>query len=285
MKTKTIILSLSLLIAILALFAAGSGALIYGTGTQSTFSTLRGETVTLQGHGLYRLDTISYAGQAIGQDWVTLVMGIPLLFVGMFLTWKNSLRGRLVLTGALGYFLYTYTSLAFLLAYNEYFLIYVVLFSASLFAFILAISSLHPEELIHKISTRFPRKSTIAYLLFIALFLTVAWVSKIVTGLATHTPPAGLEAYSTLVIQAMDLGIIVPASVVTAILLRLKRPWGYTLASVLLIKGVLMGVALIAMIIGMVIAGVTVDPVQSACFCLISIIGSFLTVRMLRNVE
>jgi hypothetical protein len=284
MKTKTIILSLSLLIAILALFAAGSGVLIQGSGPQSTFTTLRGETVTIQGHGLYRLDTINYASQAIGQDWVTLVMGVPLLFVGMFLTWKDSLRGRLVLTGALAYFLYTYTSMAFLLEYNEFFLIYVVLFSASLFAFILAISSLHPEELIRRISARYPRKSAIVYLLFIALFLTVAWVGKIVTGLATHTPPVGLEAYSTLVIQAMDLGIIVPASMVTAILLWQKRPWGYTLVSVLLIKGVLMGVALVAMIIGMVMAHVPVDPIQSACFCLIPIIGSWLTIRMLQSV-
>jgi hypothetical protein len=98
-------------------------------------------------------------------------------------------------------------------------------------------------------------------------------------------PPIGLEAYTTLVIQAMDLGIIVPASALTAALLWQRRPWGYTLAYVVLIKGVTFGVALIAMIVGQLLAGVGINPVEAAVFSLIPVVGIVLTTLALRNLR
>ena len=61
----------------------------------------------LVGQGRYRYDTISAATQEIGQDRVTLIIGIALLITGMVLSRTGSIRGRLLLTGGLGYFLYT----------------------------------------------------------------------------------------------------------------------------------------------------------------------------------
>ena len=56
---------------------------------------------------------------------------------------RGSLRGALLLTGTLGYFLYVYASMALgTVVYNELFLAYVVLFSASLFAFVLALTGI-----------------------------------------------------------------------------------------------------------------------------------------------
>src|SRR5512136_3076320 len=125
---------LSSLIAILAVIVAGLGVFWQGEGQKSKFHTLRGETVTIQGHGLYQYETVSVAAQAIAQDVVTLLVGIPLLVVSMLLFKKEDLRGKLLLSGTLAYFLYTYASFAFGAAYNILFLVYVSLFSLSLFA-------------------------------------------------------------------------------------------------------------------------------------------------------
>lgn len=99
----------------------------------------------MYGSGIYKNDSLSAAAQAIAQDGVTLVVGIPLLLVSLLLSLRGTIRGRLLLAGALGYFTYTYASYCFLAMYNDLFLVYVLLFSGSLFAFILVFRSVERE--------------------------------------------------------------------------------------------------------------------------------------------
>lgn len=285
MKTSAIVIKLTYPILLLALLAAGTGIFWQRPGSPSEITTLRGETFELFGRGLYRYDTVSYAAQAIGQDAATLLVGIPLLLVGLLLARKGSLRGELLLAGGLGYMLYTYTSYSFLSAYNELFLVYVALFSLSLFAFILALSGMDTERVTRSISSGMPRRGIAVFLLFIAAFLSLAWLGRIIPPLLAGTPPLGLEAYTTLVIQALDLGIIVPVSIVTAILLWQKKPWGYTLASVLLVKALIMGAALMAMIIVQALAGVAMNVVEVVVFSGIALAALVFTVLLFRNIE
>lgn len=285
MKTVNMVIKLTYLILLLALIAAGAGLFWQTPGKSSEFTTLRGETVQLFGRGLYRNDTVSYAAQAIGQDAATLLIGIPLLLTGLLLARKSSLRGQLLLTGGLGYMLYTYTSYSFLSAYNEFFLVYVALFSLSLFAFILAMMGMDPAEVTRRVSRGLPRRGIAIFLLAIAAFLSLAWLGRIVPSLLAGQPPVGLEAYTTLVIQALDLGIIVPTGVLTAVLLWRERPWGYTLASVVLVKALMMGAALVAMIIAQVLAGVAVGVAESVIFTGIALAALVFTIVLFRNIE
>ena len=239
----------------------------------------------IRGHGLYRYDTVNSSSQELGQDLVTLVVGIPLLVAGILLSQRGSLRGQLLLAGSLGYFLYTYAAMSFLTAFNELFLVYVILFSLSLFGLILAISHLDPEEIKRRASERFPRRSIVTFFIIVALFLTFAWLGLVVPAMINDTPPPGLESAITMVIQALDLAVIVPTADITAILLLKRQPWGYALSSVVLVKILTMGTALMAMIISQVIAGVAVDLVTSFLFFLISIAGIILAVLTLSSIK
>jgi hypothetical protein len=191
----------------------------------------------------------------------------------------------LLLTGALGYFLYTYAAMAFLSAFNPLYLIYVALFSLSLFGFILALSKLDALEVMQHASERFPRRTIAVYFIVVAAFLSMAWLKLVVPPMFNGAPPAGLETVITMVIQSLDLAVIVPTSLVTAVLLLKKRPWGYSLATVVLLKILTMGSALIAMIVGQVLAKVAVDPVISIFFVLISISGIILSLATLRTIR
>jgi len=285
MKTSKAVIQLSMIIAILSLIAAGLGVFWQGQGEPIPFTTMRGETVLLYGHGLYRFDTVSTATQGIAQDAVTLVLGIPLLITGIILTRTGSLRGQLLLTGTLGYFLYTYTSYVFLVAYNQLFLLYVVLFSLLIFAFILAMKELNPNVITSQFSDKFPRRGVAIFMMILAGFLAMAWLGRIVPAMIAGTPPFGLESYTTLVIQGLDLGIIVPVSALTAVLLWRSRPWGYTLASVVLIKGLTMGAALIGMIVSQVLAGHEINMVEIIMFSGIAIAALVFTLLMFRSVQ
>lgn len=285
MKTSKALIVLVALIAVLALVAAGAGVLWQGSGSPYPFTTLRGETVMIQGRGLYRYDTVSGAAQAIAADAVTLCLGIPLLILSLWLYTRRSLRGALLLAGTLGYFLYTYASLAFMAAFNPLFLVYVALFSLSLFAFVLSLMSIDIAALPGRFSPRLPRRGIAALLFAMGGFLLFAWMGRIAPALLNGTPPFGLESYATLVIQAMDLGLIMPLTVLAAVLLLKRRPYGYLLAAVALLKGFTMLVAVSAMAFGQVLAGVPVSPVELTVFPAFALLNAAMTWVLLQNVS
>jgi hypothetical protein len=234
---------------------------------------------------LYRYDTVAGATQEQGNDFITLTVGIPLLIAGLIMSRRGSMRGHLLLTGSLGFFLYTYASMSFLTAFNPFFLIYVALFSLSLFAFVFAISGLDPDEMMAHVSQSFPRKVLVGYFLVVAAFLTLAWLGLVAGAMRTGQLPPGTESNTTLVIQVLDLGIIVPTAIITALLLRKRRAWGFLLAAVMILKILTMGAALISMIIVQWRAGVPLEPVTTALFGVICVSGLVLAVLTLRSIK
>jgi hypothetical protein len=284
-KTSSTPITLSSLIAIFAIIAAGLGVFWKGEGQKSEFHTIRGETVSIQGHGLYQYETVSVAAQAIAQDVVTLLVGIPLLAISMILFQKGSLRGKLLLAGTLAYFLYTYASFVFGAAYNILFLVYVTLFSLSLYAFILTLMEVDMPALPKHFSSGLPRRTIAVFLFIVGGFLLIAWLGRIVPTLIANQPPYGLESYTTLIIQALDLGLVVPIAFLSGILLWKGSAWGYLLSSVVLIKGVTLVLAVSAMAVNMILAGVQVSIGELMMFPTIAIISIGLTVILLKNVN
>ena len=284
MKTSKTLIVLSYLIVLLALLAAGAGVFYQGGGASYEVTSLRGEKVMIYGHGVYRYDPLSMAAQGISQDAVTLVLGIPLLLVSLHLYRQGRLRGQLLLTGTLAYFLYTYTSLAFGAAFNPLFLVYVALFSLSLFAFIIAMLSVDVRALPGHFTEKLPRRAISIFMFAGGGFLLLAWLGRIVPGMSGGIP-AGLLTNTTLFIQVLDLGLIVPLMVLAGVLLLRRQPLGYLLASVALIKFMTMGTALVAMIIGQVLAGEVVPMVEAAIFVLMAIAGITMAFLMMRDLH
>jgi hypothetical protein len=277
---------LSILITILSLFAVGAG-MVWPRGEGQTYEvvSLHGDTALIQGSGLYRYDTVTLASQVIAQDHVTLFIGVPLLILATILARRGSLRGRLLLAGTLAYFLYTYTSYAFGLAYNALFLVYVALFALVLFAFVLALMALDIPTLPESFSPRLPRRLIALFLFTLGAFLLTAWLERIVSAALANQSPYGLETNTTLVIQVLDLGLIVPVSLLGGILLWRRRPWGYLLSSIILIDGLTYFLALLAMIIGETLAGVQMSTGETAVVLLLVFFGLGMTVTLLRNIS
>ena len=284
MKHQTTLIWLVALIALLSIIAAGSGLFYQTDGEPYAFTSHRGEAVTLNGRGLYAYDTVSAAAQTQANDFVTLVLGIPLLLVSTWLACRGSLRAHLLLSGTLGFFLYTYMSMSFLSSYNALFLIYVALFSLSLFAFVISLLGIDLAGLPQRFSARLPRGWIAGALFFGGGFLLLAWLGRIVPPLLQNSLPV-LENTTSLVIQALDLGLIVPLSILSGILLLRRSAWGYLLASVAVLKFVTMGSAVTAMGINMVLAGVPASPIELAVFPTITLLNLVMAVLLLKNIK
>ena len=132
LKQYSALTLLTTIIIAFALLAAGLGLLTPNEGEQFEFRTVRNEIVNIWGQGLYRYDTPIGATGFMAADVITLFLAIPIVGISIFLYRRGSLKGGLILTGALMYFLYNYTSMGFGTAYNNLFFVYVILFVASL---------------------------------------------------------------------------------------------------------------------------------------------------------
>lgn len=283
MKYKKSVTVLVLIIAVLSLTACIAGLAVRGGSGEYEFKSINNEIVKIYGQGLYKNDSVSCVAQGKASDLVTLVLGIPLLMISLYFSNKGSFRGKLMLTGTLGYFLYTYMSYAFLWNYNPIFLIYVILMSASLYAFILSLMSFDIADVPSKFKAGLPVKFLSGFQFFIAFVIGMMWLGKIAPSLAGAVP-AGLEHYTTLVIQAMDLGIVVPTGILSGVMLLKRKPVGYLLSSVVIIKGITMLTAISAMIVNQLLYGVKVSPAELIIFPAFNLFAIVCLVLLLKNI-
>lgn len=271
------------IIFLLAIVAALAGVLP-GEGTSYQITNIRGEEVTINARGLYYWDTVSTAAQMQANDLVTLVLGLPLLAASFWLTLRGSLRGRIILTGTLGFILYTYITMCFGAAFNRLFLVYVALFSLSLFAFVLSMMSFDLQALPQHFSDNLPRRWIAGLLFFAAAFLGLAWLGRIAATFSEGAIPA-LENTTSMFIQGMDLGIIMPTCILSAVLLLKRSAWGYLLASVGMLKFLTLGIAVALMGLNMARVGVPVSVIELGVFPTMALANLVLTIILLRNID
>ena len=270
-------------IVVLTLVATLAG-LWPGQGTSFPLTSFRGEEVTINARGLYYWDTVSSTAQMQANDLIMLVVGLPLLAVSYWLALRGSLRGRLLMTGTLGFVLYTYITMCFGANYNQLFLVYVALFALSLYAFVLSMMSFDLATLPAHFSDKLPRRWIAGVLFFAAAFLSLAWLGRIAPTITQQQLPP-LENTTSLFIQAMDLAIVVPLCVLSGVLLLKRNAWGYLLGSVALMKFVTLGLAVTTMGLNMARVGVPISVVELVIFPMLTLLNLVMAVLLLRNLR
>jgi hypothetical protein len=287
MNTSKIVVWLSWLIAALALVAATIGLFYQDGGSAFSFTTLRGQTMQIYGQGLYRYDTPITAVGFKAADAVTIVLAIPLLVTSTLLYRRGSLKGGLLLTGVLAYFLYNYGSVAIAAAYNNLFLVYVAIFSASLFGFVLTLTSFDVQVLPFHFSTDIPKRGISIFLVVSGGILALVWlVLSVVPALLQNRAPLEVASYTTFITGVVDIGIVAPALIVVGVLLLRRAPMGYLLATMMLVFTVTLGTTLLtAGIVQLLVGVVTVGQFIgfTVPFAILTMIAIWLTVVLFRG--
>jgi hypothetical protein len=284
MKFKKSISILVLCIVILSLASCLTGLFSKGGTGEYEYKTITNEMVKINGSGLYKNDSVDVMAQGKASDLVTLAIGIPLLIISLYFTLQGSFRGKLILTGTLGYFLYTFMSYTFLWMYNSFFIVYVALMSLSLFAFILSMMSFDIETITSNFKETLPVKFLGGFQIFLAFTVGMLWLGKIAPSIFKGTVPVGLGHYSTLVIQGMDLGFVIPGAILSGILLIKRSPFGYLLSSVLIVKFITMLTCISAMMINQALNNVKIGMVEIAIFPMFNLCAVICLIILLKNV-
>jgi hypothetical protein len=289
MKASATVIALSSTVALLAAIAAAMGLFWKEGGDPFSFSTLRGQAVQIFGQGLYRYDTLFFGANFKGQDAVVLFLGVPLLIVSILLFQRGSVGGQLLLAGTLGYFLYVYASMALGASYNRLFLLYIVIFSASLYAFVQVFSSVDLDLIASQIPGGLPRRGLAIFMFASGLVTLVVWGAPLVTALINGGPPDRMDSYTTMVTYALDLAIITPATFLCGVLVLRGDPLGYVIAAPLLTLIVLLAPQIIVSTIFQRSAGVPfttgemVGPV--AGFVVLGLLGGWLLIAIFRGIS
>lgn len=246
--TTRVVAALSAIVAALAALASTASVLLRGDLATQPFTTVRGEIVDVVGAGIHRFNALSVASEGVGWDLVTLLFVVPATALALPGVWRGGLRPRLVLTGLLTYYVYQYLEYAMFWAYGPLFPVYVAAFALALSALAMLSGTFDLEGLRARVSPRFPRRAVAGLGAFMALLLAGMWLPVVLRSWGQAVVEE-LEGATTLVVPALDLGLLVPLGIFTAVTVLRRMPVGYVLASLVVVKAVAMPVAIVAMLI------------------------------------
>lgn len=278
---------LALLCGAIASFAgvvAAIGVLDRGDGSTVVATSERGVTFEMATTGIYANNSQRVVAEGIGWDLFTLLVVVPALFVGAWLLARGSFRGMLFTLGVLGYLLYQYLEYAVTWAFGPLFLAFLVLYGASLIAIIGVIGLIAREGVAGRFSEDFPRRGWVALTGTMCLFLTVMWLGRIRVALDGDLAAAGLTTETTLTVQALDLGLVVPVLLLSAALAWQRSPVGYALATSLSVMYAGMAGAIAGMLLSAAVVEGTVEVVPIAIFGVAGVLAVGVALRAFQAV-
>jgi hypothetical protein len=270
--------------ATLVAVVAAIGVFGRGDGTTDAVVSVRGEPYEVVTTGIYAWNPERLVAEGIGWDVFTLFVAVPVLLLAIRGVLRGSLRWRLVAVGLLVYLCYQYLMYAMAWAIGPLFLPFVVIYAASVAGIAWFVASIQVAALPRHVSDRFPRRSMMTFCVLIALLLLGMWL-PLIAGVLGGELEGTLLGQTTLVVQGLDLGIVVPLAIATVVLLWRRSPAGVLLATALAVKGLAMAVAICAMLVSAWYVEGAPEVGSLAIFAAVALACSALLVAMLRAIR
>jgi hypothetical protein len=246
-RARTLIAALCAFVGVMAGVAAALGVFARGANTFVPVVSALGERYEIAVGGVYADSSRQLVAEGVGWDAFTLVVAVPILLIASTFVARGSFRGYLVAAGMLGYFLYMHLEYAVTWAFGPMFPLFIIVCATSLVGIILVGALIADAGVRNRFDERFPRRSFAALNIGMALLLTALWIGRIIEGLSAGT--AVLHGETTMTVQALDLGLVVPISVLVAIAALRRLPVGMAAAAAFAVTFVTMTTAIAMMMV------------------------------------
>jgi hypothetical protein len=267
-------------VALMAGVASALGVFARGGGTVETVTSARGVTYEMVVDGIYAYNAQRVVAEGIGWDIFTLLVAVPAMLLAAVLVARGSLRGRVFAAGLLGYFFYQYLEYSVTWAFGPLFLLFVVIFASSLAGMVWLGVDIARYGIHGHFRDSFPGRPWAVLSVALASLLTLLWLQRIATALGGDLAAAGLKGETTLTIQALDLGLLVPASLFIAVLTWRRNPYGYVLAASFVVTFVAMASAIVGMLLSAWAAEGALEVAPVAIFGFAALAAVALGIRM-----
>lgn len=278
----------SVFIIILTITVSSVGLFWSDNGEPYFVQNVSGEKVKVFGDGLYKHDSFFKAPINKGTDAVMLFIVVPLFCISTLLSRKKLLKLYILHLGLLCSLLYYSASISFGVAYNNLFILYIMLFSACLFTFVTELVEVGKLNIENHISSKIPRKGLVIFLIVAGLSVFV-WLIEIIGAIKSGMPPKIIGISTTEPTFVIDIGIIAPSAFYASMLVYKRKPIGIVFAIVLLMLNAVVGLIVISQTIfqykyGVIISIQEFIPYVSV-FVLMSVIATFLINKTLNSLK
>lgn len=219
-----------------------------------------------------------------GNDWLTLVVAVPLLLVGGIGAQRGSARALLLWAGAVAYAPYNYAFYLLGAALNVFFPFYVVSVVLAAVILILTLGRLDPSLIGLNVRPVDPVPLIAGVFVTIGIGLgsvwTAMWAAYIFAGRPTPVDPHAFR-----LIAALDLSVMVPALVSGGVLLWRRRPWGLVIAAIAGIQGSLYLAVLSINSLIAIRRGLATSPSELVIWALLAAVTTTVTSLLLSSVR
>jgi hypothetical protein len=177
---------------------------------------------------------------ALGNDLVTLVLGVPILTGSLIYSIRGSFRGTLLWLGSLYYMLYNYAFYLLGVPVSKLFPVFVGLFTFSAFALVFGVAGLDMEKVGRQFTAKTPARTIAAWMFFLGLMITRVWMVPWLKFALYGVSPRVYDSENAYrVIATVDLVFMVSLLFPTAYWLWKRRPLGFVLAAMMNVQGAL----------------------------------------------
>ncbi|HEX5579349.1 MAG TPA: hypothetical protein VFY43_06765, partial [Candidatus Limnocylindria bacterium] len=168
-------------------------------------------------------------------------------------------------------------------AFGPLFLPFILVFGASFLAILWIGANVVRSGVTDHFADGFPRRSWAAINVAMSGLLTVLWLGRIAAGLQGDLLTAGLTSETTLTVQALDLGLVVPVSLLSAFLAWRRVPVGQVLAAAWSVTFVAMAAAIVSMLISAGLVEGQFEIAPMAIFGVAALAAAAIGLRMYRG--
>ena len=166
----------------------------------------------------------------ISQDVITIVAGLFLLFLSL-ITDGTSIKVQLVIMSLLAYLFYGFGIYVIERVYNSLYILYISIFSLSFWTLVYGLVNIDQDVLKYVKASKLVRYLSAGFLLFTALLFYSLWTAQLLPLMRTGEKIEYL--YS---IYILDMAFVLPAIIVSAILVIKKNALGLILTPILFVK-------------------------------------------------
>lgn len=281
---------ITFLIIVFGILTSAIGLLYTTGGKPFDFVNQYGDTVKMYGDGLYARDSYFMAPIFRGTDFTIICFAIPILIVALMLDVKEKkLKNRLLLMSVISLFTYYSASIAFGVTYNILHLVYIALFSASLFGLIIAIASIDKKQVVENMGDALPYKGIYIFLALTGIALIVAWLPDIINSLMIGHSLELIEVYTTQITYVLDMGVIAPTALICLFQLKRRSAMGYILLELLLTVCNIIGLMLPIQTVFQIMAGISlpigVIVTKVAIFIVLALFALYFNIRFFKNMK
>jgi len=269
-------------VAILAAVASALGVFARGDGAVALVTSVRGATYEMATSGVYAYNAQRLVAEGVGWDIFTLVVAAPALLITALFVWRGSFNARLVAAGLLAYFLYMYLEYAVTWAFGPLFVLFIAIYGLSIVGLVWVAGTIARDGITERFTERFPRRAWAALSAGMSALLAMLWLARIADGIA-RPEQAMIYGETTMTVQALDLGLVIPVILMIAWLTWRRTAIGYVMAASFAVTYAFMSAAIGSMLVtaGMYTGIYEMPPL--VIFGFASLASALVAVRMYRS--